>query len=54
MENHSFLLEKLMRLILWHNDPIEELETLIARAYREKRIEQLTDPYSMVASDLED
>lgn len=28
MKNHSFLLEKLMRLILWHEDPIEDLETL--------------------------
>lgn len=28
---------------------LDELETLIERAYREKRLEQLTDPYAAVA-----
>lgn len=28
---------------------LDELETLIATAYREKRLEQLTDPYAVVA-----
>lgn len=28
MKNHTFLLEKLMRLIIWHEDSIEDLETL--------------------------
>jgi serine/threonine protein kinase len=27
-QNHTFLIEKLMRLIIWHDDPIEDLETL--------------------------
>lgn len=28
MGNHSFLIEKLMRLMIWHDDPIDDLETL--------------------------
>jgi tetratricopeptide (TPR) repeat protein len=28
MTNHTFLIEKLMRLIIWHEDPIDDLETL--------------------------
>jgi tetratricopeptide (TPR) repeat protein len=28
MTNHTFLLEKLMRLIIWHEDSIDDLETL--------------------------
>ena len=28
MKNHTFLLEKLMRLIIWHEDAIDDLETL--------------------------
>jgi serine/threonine protein kinase len=28
MQEHSYLLDKLMRLILWHENPVEDLETL--------------------------
>ena len=28
IQDHTFLIEKLMRLIIWHDDPIEDLETL--------------------------